>query len=119
MKPFHIHLSGPERQPLPTSFEEVERRLCQLPKLSFEPDGSFVWAPDGGRQQVFGMVYDAAGAVQYCELRGQCTRQTWQSLIEAITGSAETEGGNLQILTLPAGELQELQSFVRSYLTVI
>lgn len=110
MKPFHVHLLGPSGGPIPTSFEEAEGRLAGLDKLAFEADGSFVWARDGGQQQVFGMIYDARDTIQYCELRGHCELNTWRSVWQALVG--DTLGvGMLQILVLPQGELQNLQSF--------
>ena len=108
MTPFHLYLYGPFRGPIETSFEQAAQRLQQLPRLHFEPDGSFVWNRDSGRQQVFGMVYDAAGKVRYCDLQGHCDRQTWKELCQAITGD---QCGDLQVMMLPDQRLQDLQSF--------
>jgi hypothetical protein len=77
---FHIHLYGPHEsdeplsapaaRPLPSDFESAQRRLeQQLPGVLFEPDGSFAWA--GSDFQIVGIVYDAADAIQYVELRGR------------------------------------------------
>jgi hypothetical protein len=109
MTPFHLYLYGPMRGPIPTSFEEAESRLSQLPLLHFEPDGSFVWTRDSGRQQIYGMIYDAAGRIQYCELRGECTRPTWKVVVDAISGATAMEG--LEVMLLPEQRLQDLQVF--------
>ncbi|MEM1068582.1 MAG: hypothetical protein AAGI63_06790 [Planctomycetota bacterium] len=108
MPEFHLYLYGPSKGPIESSFEAAEERLKGLPKLYFEPDGSFVWALDEGRQQVFGMVYDAAGAIQYIELWGRCERITWQQIVHAATGS---QSSHFEVLRLPDQRLQELQDF--------
>lgn len=108
---FHLYLYGPGQGPIETSFEAAEARLIELPRLYFEPDGSFVWAIDQGRQQVFGMIYDAANRIQYVELRGQCDLTTWQSLVFAINGCRRID---LEVLKLPERQLQNLQSFERT-----
>jgi hypothetical protein len=109
MTPFHLYLYGPARGPLPSSFEQAESRLRQLPLLHFEPDGSFVWTRDSGRQQIDGMLYDAAGQIQYCVLQGRCTVETWKTLLKAIAG--ESQAGGLEVLRLPDRRLQDLQTF--------
>jgi hypothetical protein len=108
VNPFHLYLYGPGQGPIEASFEEAESRLNELPKLHFEPDGSFVWALESGRQQIFGMLYDAGGMIRYCELRGRCTLPTWRELCHAIAG-AKQEG--LEVLLLPGRRLQDLHSF--------
>ncbi len=108
MNPFHLYLYGPEKGPIETSFEEASERLQQLELLHFEPDGSFVWIRDSGQQQIYGMLYDAQGQIQYGELQGKCNQQTWTRLIDAIRGDF-SEG--LWVMLLPERRLQDLQSF--------
>ena len=84
--------------------------------LSFEWDGSFVWARDGGKQQVYGMLYDAAGVVQYCDMRGKCQRNTWRQLCNAIIGAdslASVKLDQLELMRLPESEWQDFQTFER------
>ena len=107
---FHLYLYGAAKGPLKTSFEQVEERLKRLDSLYFEPDGSFVFTRASGCEQVFGMVYDAAGQVQYCDLRGKCGISTWQTLRLAIVGDLVA---NHEVLLLPEQELQDLQTFER------
>ncbi|TWU58086.1 hypothetical protein [Rubripirellula reticaptiva] len=116
IRPFHIYLYGNDRGPIPTSFEATASRLEALPLLYFEPDGSFVWCRDRGEQQIYGMLYDAAGQIQYCEIQGKCSLSTWIELRSAITGELATAGPviGLQAMRLPEQELQELQSFEKS-----
>ncbi len=108
---FHLHLYGPHQGPIEASFEQAEARLVQLPNLHFEPDGSFVWTLDGGRQQVFGMLYDANNQIQYCELRGCCGSIAWKNLCFAIIGSC---GIDHFVLKLPDALVQDLQIFQQS-----
>ncbi|MGB7324820.1 MAG: hypothetical protein WBD31_08100 [Rubripirellula sp.] len=114
--PFHIYLYGNDRGPIPTSFEASAVRLEALPLLHFEPDGSFVWCRDRGEQQIYGMLYDAAGQIQYCEIQGKCSLSTWIELRSAITGEPATADPaiGLQAMRLPEQELQELQGFEKT-----
>lgn len=105
---FHLYLYGAGKAPLAASFETVEARLKQLDTLYFEPDGSFVLSRQAGREQVFGMLYDAAGQLQYCDLRGTCGIETWKLVRIAILGDAVADH---EVLLLPANELQDLQTF--------
>ena len=109
-RPFHIHLYGADRGPIPTSFEEVAERLGQLDQLYFEPDGSFCWSPSAD-ENIFGMVYDAASRVQYIELRGKCEIAAWRGLMTAIRGDYSQA---IWIMCLQKRQLQELQSFEES-----
>ncbi len=113
MTQFHLHLYGPSRGPIETSFEESEARLRELPRLHWEPDGSFVWTGESGNQQIYGMVYDRGGRIQYCDLQGDCSLQMWQELCQAIRGDSKQE---LELLLLPGGELQTLQTFEQRWL---
>ena len=105
---FHLYLYGPDSGPLAASFETVESRLKQLDTLYFEPDGSFVLSREMGREQVFGMLYDAAGQLQYCDLRGNCGFKTWEVVRTAILGD---DFAAHEVLLLPDQELQDLQRF--------
>jgi hypothetical protein len=108
MNPFHIYLYGPDKGAIESSFEDAETRLAQLELLHFEPDGSFVWIHDSGRQQLYGMLYDADGKIQYGEIQGKCHLATWKRLIDAICGVSDQE---LVVMRLPERRLQDLQSF--------
>ncbi|NND96549.1 MAG: hypothetical protein HKN47_04370 [Pirellulaceae bacterium] len=131
MQSFHLYLYGTDCGPIATTFESAAARLQALPRLYLEPDGSFVWTQVGGSEQIFGMLYDAEGQLQYVELRGQCKRPTWRQLVLAIIGS--DSGGTAQdvaddhrldakgpigsqrdgllVMNLPGRQLQELQRF--------
>ena len=108
MKTFHVYLYGPNQGAIDSSFEEAQRRLSELDSLYMEPDGSFVWSMPGGGEQVFGMLYDAGGKIQYCDLQGCCSLTPWVALCEAIAGGPR-EG--LVVAVLPEMRLQDLQRF--------
>jgi hypothetical protein len=124
MTSFHVYLYGPRKGPIATSFEQAQQRLGELPRLYCEPDGSFVWTNPGGSEQVFGMLFDAKGQIQYCELRGTCSRASWRALVAAVTGhhfelaSITTEDRDavmaMVVLRLPEQILQDFQSFEES-----
>lgn len=86
-------ISGAALQaPFARSFEEVGRRLEQLERMFFEPDGSFVWTgvADGGRSwQIDGVLYDRAGRLLYVDLKGACPLSAWQELLDALATPAE------------------------------
>lgn len=112
---FHIHVHGPDRGPLPISFEQAEARLGQHGGIAFEPDGSLVWSGDGGRHQIFGMLYDAMGQLQYIELRGNATASELLELVGWIFGSAGRRAiEGFEVILLPSGGLQSFQDFAKS-----
>jgi len=71
---------------MPVSFEQAADRLQQLPRLFFEPDGSFVWVGQDGdrRWQVDGQLTDRAGRLLYAELRGDCPAEAFDRLLAAL-----------------------------------
>ncbi|MEM9827111.1 MAG: hypothetical protein AAF958_11010 [Planctomycetota bacterium] len=116
---FHIHLSGPERGAIPISFEAAAANLEAAGRVAFEPDGSFVWAETGGKQQIFGMLYDAAGQLQYVELRGNCSGDRLVQLVRwMLTGSDSPESlaidlDQLEVVVLPHGGTGRFERFTR------
>lgn len=104
---FHLYLYGPGGGAMATSFDEVAKRLEQLDRLYFEPDGSFGWAPSAN-ESIFGMVYDAAGRVQYIELRGECELASWRKVTCAICDSRDEV---MLVMCLQKRQLQEFQTF--------
>lgn len=71
--------------PLPVTFEDAGRALAALPRLYFEPDGSFVWvADDDAGWQVDGVLYDRAGRLLYVELHGRCPAARFDQLLACL-----------------------------------
>lgn len=102
---FHVYLYGRERGALGISFEAASDALSEIDSLYFEPDGSLVWSDPP--HQVFGMLYDAAGSLQYVELRGRCDLIHWRRLTNVFLA----DRASASVLVLPQQELQDLQCF--------
>ena len=87
---FRVHLHGGENAsgtgllPLGGSFEELSDRLSGFPLAQVELDGAFVVRVMSSGCQIDGMIYDLAGVVQYIELVGRATQNTWLGLIESL-----------------------------------
>lgn len=88
--PFHIYLYGVNRSAIDNTFENLATELPQLPRLYFEPDGSFVWTGEttSNQWQLDGMIYDAAHKIQYLDLKGWCPWQDWMTLLKIVAGEA-------------------------------
>ncbi len=71
---------------LPRSFEQAEVALASLPRLFFEPDGSFVWVADSAESawQVDGQLYDRDGRLVYVELKGHCPVAAFDRLLQTL-----------------------------------
>jgi hypothetical protein len=77
--------------PLSVTFEEAEGALRRLPRLYFEPDGSFGWfsAPGEPRWEIGGMLYDRGDRVMYAELTGFCPAAEFRQIAEALASQRE------------------------------
>lgn len=106
-----MYLYGPDCGPIETTFESAGERLQKLARLYFELDGSFVWKPTRD-EEVFGMLYDAANQLQYVELRGTCSLESWRVLMESLRGDIQH---GLAVMILPERQLQNLQDFETSF----
>ncbi len=74
-------------EPMGMSFEASQSHLNNLPRMYFEPDGSFVWVGDTDDRspwQVDGVVYDRNGSLHSVEMRGHCPEQTFDTLLTAF-----------------------------------
>jgi len=86
MAPRFLRIYSHEDRRWTTSFEALAQAIGDWPGMFFEMDGSFVWTTmDGGRRcQIDGMVYDRDGAIEYIELKGDVTPDTWRQLMHAM-----------------------------------
>lgn len=68
------------------SWDDFFERLGRLERMFPEPDGSFMWVGFEGNQdwQLNGMVYDRAGIIQWCEIKGKCPSREWQMLLKCF-----------------------------------
>lgn len=78
--------------PFDVTFDEAGDRLSALPRMFFEPDGSFVWRGerDGETWQVDGNLYDGGGRLQYVDLKGECPPDEFDRMLTAIGWPATT-----------------------------
>jgi hypothetical protein len=73
-----------QTEPFSISFETAEQRSCRLPRMFFEPDGSFVWVSANGTEpawQLDGVVNDRVGRVVSVEIRGTCLRAAFEQML--------------------------------------
>lgn len=93
MHHLRVHGSSTEHPgPLSLSFEQVIGKLESLPRMFVELDGSFVWRHSTPWD---GEVMDAAGRVQYVELRApdgepSQTQQSLRDLLCCFSDEPET-----------------------------
>lgn len=77
--------------PLPSSFEEIQRRLMELPRCDCEPDGFFLVT--GHEDRVFwrlnGHMHEYDGRMHRVELNGECPPSSLDGLL-AILGGGST-----------------------------
>lgn len=88
-----LEMTGNQRiSGLAVRFEHAADVLTRLPRLFFEPDGSFVWRGDYARKpwQVDGELYDGGPRLAYAELRGRCPAEVLDLLLPAF-GWPETD----------------------------
>jgi hypothetical protein len=71
------------------TFESVASALAALPRLFFEPDGSFVWVAEDGTWQLDGQLYDRGPALDYVEIKGTCASQSLEKLLVALRSGQE------------------------------
>ena len=89
--------------PLPVTWEEVAARLQALPRMIFEPDGSFVWSGEtdnGATWHVSGHLFDfhfeGALRLHRVELNGECPTPQFERLLTCV--GAPTESLSFQLV---------------------
>ncbi len=73
-------------EPFTCTWEEVAAALETLPRMIFEPDGSWIWSGDVGRDrwQVDGHLFDFAGRLHRVELHGECPPEVFDDLLRCF-----------------------------------
>jgi hypothetical protein len=73
-------------EPFTCTWEEVATALGTLPRMIFEPDGSWIWSGGVGRDrwQVDGHLFDFAGRLHRVELHGECPPEAFDQLLRCI-----------------------------------
>ena len=77
---FHVNLFG---SPFHCTWEEVADRLQALPRMIFEPDGSWIWSGGVGatRWQVDGHLFDFENRLHRVELHGDAPESAFDELL--------------------------------------
>jgi len=80
---FHVNVFG---HPFAITWQQAAESLEALPRMIFEPDGSWVWS--GGaradRWQVDGHLFDFDDRLHRVELRGQCPVKEFDQLLSCF-----------------------------------
>jgi hypothetical protein len=86
---FHVNLLG---QPFRCTWEQAATKLEVLPRMMFEPDGSWILSGGVGAQrwQVDGHLFDFDDCLHRVELHGACPQAAFDQLLTCF-GWPETE----------------------------
>ena len=84
---FHVNVFAQSREAgFTCTWEDAATLLEQLPRMIFEPDGSFVVS--GGVREtcwhVNGHLFDFAGRLHRLELHGQCPPESFDALLRCV-----------------------------------
>jgi hypothetical protein len=74
------------RTPHCVTFDCCAEILATLPRMFFEPDGSFVWTGEhaGGAWQIDGVLYDQGPQLAYAEISGSAPPDEFDQLLAAL-----------------------------------
>lgn len=77
---FHVNLFA---EPFGGTWEEAAERLEALPRMIFEPDGSWIWSgeADGRQWHVNGHLFEFAHRLHRVELSGWCPANQFDRLL--------------------------------------
>jgi hypothetical protein len=110
---FHVNLFAHESSSaFAVTWEDAAAMLERLPRIIFEPDGSFVVSGGAGssRWQVDGHLFDFAGRLHRVEFRGHCPREAFDELLKCVGWPAQP----LVFEMVRAGTRVEEQEFRRA-----
>jgi hypothetical protein len=114
---FHVNIfADPKETSFAVTWEEAAAALERLPRMIFEPDGSFVVSGDdetGRRWQVDGHLFDFTGRLYRCELHGHCPVEAFDGLLRCLAWPEQ----RLMFETVLEGLTLDEQAF-RSHATV-
>lgn len=87
-----LAMPAAELRPLLVTFEEAAAAIERLPRMFFEPDGSFVWvsARDEAAWQLDGQLQDQGERLDHVELKGTCSAAALAQLLAALRSDGET-----------------------------
>jgi len=80
MLKFRVNLFG---QPFTCTWEQAAAALERLPRMMFEPDGSWIFSGGVGteRWQVDGHLFDFEDCLHRVELHGECPTEAFDQLL--------------------------------------
>ena len=80
---FHTNVFA---EPFTCTWEKAAAALETLPRMIFEPDGSWIWSGGVGRDrwQVDGHLFDFAGRLHRVELHGKCPPAALDDLLRCF-----------------------------------
>lgn len=83
MYQFHVNLFG---HPFTCNWEQAAAALQCLPRMIFEPDGSWIWSGGVGtnRWQIDGHLFDFADRLHRVELHGACPAEQFDVLLKCF-----------------------------------
>ena len=80
---FHTNVFG---DPFYCTWEDAAAELKTLPRMIFEPDGSWIWSGGVGRDrwQVDGHLFDFAQRLHRVELHGECPPEAFDNMLRCF-----------------------------------
>jgi hypothetical protein len=124
MQPMHIHVVPLPGHRWTQSMESFAKTVSDWPGMYFEMDGSFVWVrgsnSDASRSQIDGMLYDRNESIEYFDLKGTATKDSWLELFNAILGKTSKTCNldeldeNLRVHTVSRGEYKSVRQFIQT-----
>ena len=80
---FYVNLFG---QPFACTWEQAAAALEALPRMIFEPDGSWIWSGGVGatRWQIDGHLFDFDDRLHRVELHGGCPEESLDRLLSCL-----------------------------------
>jgi hypothetical protein len=85
-----LALTTSDLEPLAVTFEAAAAALEALPRLYFEPDGSFLWVSSEGPMpwQLEGQLQDRGAQLDHVEIKGTCDAAAFAALQQALGGDS-------------------------------
>ena len=80
---FHTNLFA---NPFTITWEQAADALQKLPRMIFEPDGSWIWSGGVGptRWQIDGHLFDFDDRLHRVELHGHCPEESFDQLLSCF-----------------------------------
>ncbi len=80
---FHVNVFG---SPFACTWEDAAEALQRLPRMIFEPDGSWILSGGVGRErwQVDGHLFDFEGRLHRVELHGNCPPEALDDMLRCF-----------------------------------